>query len=252
MAVLLNETPDPTVETLADNMLRRKPSGLRQMLFRQAARHRGPLAFPFHLAHPVSGLGRHRRRRPQLLRLRPGRIVPRALQHPAAGATIRRSPSCSPSPPPSRSAIISLSYTGLIEHFPFSGGGYGVASKLLGPYFGLISGCALLVDYVLTITTSIASGVDQAFNVVPPALAWLEAAGGTGLIAALIVLNLRGIKESITIIVPIFLLFVFTHLALMAGIIILHPGSAAWATSRPCCTRRCIPTRTAWAFGSCW
>src|SRR5471030_1609569 len=65
-------------------------------------------------------------------------------------------------------AIISWSYSGLIEHFPFSGGGYGVATKLLGPYFGLVSGCALLVDYVLTVTTSIASSVDQIFNVIPP------------------------------------------------------------------------------------
>ena len=65
-------------------------------------------------------------------------------------------------------AIISWSYSGLIEHFPYSGGGYGVATKLLGPYFGLISGCALLVDYVLTVTTSIASSVDQVFNVFPP------------------------------------------------------------------------------------
>jgi amino acid transporter len=127
-------------------------------------------------------------------------------------------------------AIISMSYTGLIEHFPFSGGGYGVASKLLGPYFGLISGCALLVDYVLTITTSIASGVDQAFNVVPDGYHGWKLPVELALIAGLIVLNLRGIKESITIIVPIFLLFCFTHLALMAGIIILHPGSAGVAS----------------------
>src|SRR6201996_8959327 len=64
-------------------------------------------------------------------------------------------------------AVISWSYSGLIEHFPYSGGGYGVATKLLGAYFGLVSGCALLVDYVLTVTTSIASSVDQVFNVVP-------------------------------------------------------------------------------------
>src|ERR1700733_6525955 len=63
--------------------------------------------------------------------------------------------------------VVSWSYSGLIEHFPYSGCGYGVASKLLGPYFGLISGCALLVDYILTITTSIASSVDQIFNVIP-------------------------------------------------------------------------------------
>jgi amino acid transporter len=123
-------------------------------------------------------------------------------------------------------AIISWSYTGLIEHFPYSGGGYGVASKLLGPYFGLVSGCALLVDYVLTITTSIASSVDQVFNVIPPHLHELKLPLELVLVGLLILLNLRGIKESIVVIVPIFLLFCLTHLALMAGIIILHPGSA--------------------------
>ena len=122
--------------------------------------------------------------------------------------------------------IISWSYTGLIEHFPYSGGGYGVATKLLGPYFGLISGCALLVDYVLTITTSIASAVDQIFNVVPPHAQVLKLPLEVILVGLLIVLNLRGIKESIVVIVPIFLIFCFTHLALMGGIILLHPGTA--------------------------
>src|SRR5262245_36238618 len=50
--------------------------------------------------------------------------------------------------------VISASYTHLIELFPAGGGGYLVASKLLGPRWGMISGCALLVDYVLTITIS--------------------------------------------------------------------------------------------------
>src|SRR5271154_5483805 len=88
-------------------------------------------------------------------------------------------------------AVISWSYSGLIEHFPYSGGGYGVATKLLGPYFGLISGCALLVDYVLTITTSVASSIDQVFNVVPPAYLEWKLPVELMLTAALIMLNLR-------------------------------------------------------------
>ncbi len=124
-------------------------------------------------------------------------------------------------------AIISWSYSGLIEHFPYSGGGYGVASKLLGPYFGLISGCALLVDYVLTITTSIASGVDQVFNVVPPELHEWKMPVELLITSGLILLNLRGIKESIRVIVPIFLLFVATHLAVMIGVLVVHPGTIA-------------------------
>ncbi|MCE0522254.1 MAG: APC family permease [Methylacidiphilales bacterium] len=122
-------------------------------------------------------------------------------------------------------AIISWSYSGLIEHFPYSGGGYGVATKLLGPYFGLISGCALLVDYVLTITTSIASGVDQIFNIVPVEFAPWKLAVELVVTGALVLLNLRGIKESINVIVPIFLLFVATHLTLMIGVFVVHPGT---------------------------
>src|SRR5881396_2856471 len=64
--------------------------------------------------------------------------------------------------------IISACYTKVIELFPGGGGGYLVATKLLGPRFGVVSGCALIVDYVLTISTSAASGVDQIFSFLPP------------------------------------------------------------------------------------
>lgn len=64
--------------------------------------------------------------------------------------------------------IISYSYNHIIEHFPSGGGGYVVATKLLGPRFGLVSGCALLVDYVLTISTSIAAAVATALTKMDP------------------------------------------------------------------------------------
>src|SRR6266849_4407688 len=56
--------------------------------------------------------------------------------------------------------IISYAYSRIIEHFPFGGGGYVVATKLLGPSLGVVSGSALLVDYVLTISVSIAAAAD--------------------------------------------------------------------------------------------
>ena len=46
--------------------------------------------------------------------------------------------------------VISACYSHIIEEFPSGGGGYLVASKLLGRRVGVVSGCALLVDYVLT------------------------------------------------------------------------------------------------------
>ena len=63
--------------------------------------------------------------------------------------------------------LISASYSQIIELFPAGGGGYLVASKLLSPSVGVISGCALLIDYVLTIAISIASGADAVFSFLP-------------------------------------------------------------------------------------
>ncbi len=118
--------------------------------------------------------------------------------------------------------IISYAYSRIIEHFPHGGGGYVVATKLLGPYFGLISGCALLVDYVLTITVSIASSADQIFSFLPMEWAhWKLIVEGIAIIG-LIVINLRGAKESIQLLLPIFMLFLLTHVVVLVGTFIKH------------------------------
>jgi amino acid transporter len=107
--------------------------------------------------------------------------------------------------------VISASYKQIIELFPSGGGGYVVASKLLSPRLGMISGCALLVDYVLTITISVASGTDALFSMLPavyqPAKFTIALSG----IFILTVLNLRGVRESVIPLVPIFIVFVLTH-----------------------------------------
>jgi amino acid transporter len=118
--------------------------------------------------------------------------------------------------------IIALAYNQVIELFPTGGGGYRVATKLVGPYLGLVSGCALILDYVLTIAISIASGVDALASFLPlgfqPYKLWAEAF----FIALLIVMNLRGLKEAIQILLPIFLGFVATHLVLIVYGIVAH------------------------------
>lgn len=108
--------------------------------------------------------------------------------------------------------IISISYIQIIELFPHGGGGYLVASKLLSPKVGMISGSALLIDYVLTITISIASGADAIFSFLPKNfLPYKLVFAVVGLIL-LIILNLRGIKEAVLPLVPIFITFVVLHL----------------------------------------
>src|SRR3982751_2111921 len=99
--------------------------------------------------------------------------------------------------------IISLAYSQIIKQFPFGGGGYVVATELLGPKWGVMSGSALLVDYVLTISVSIASGADQIFSVLPPEAArWKLVIEGV-VIVVLTLMNLRGVRESVTVLAPI-------------------------------------------------
>ena len=108
--------------------------------------------------------------------------------------------------------VISASYSHIIELFPTGGGGYLVATKLLGPKVGLVSGSALIVDYMLTITISVASAGDQIFSFLPISTHGFKLAVELGLIFFLIYLNLRGTKESVLFLLPIFLLFVVAHI----------------------------------------
>jgi Amino acid permease len=107
--------------------------------------------------------------------------------------------------------VISASYSQIIELFPTGGGGYLVATKLLGEKAGLVSGSALVVDYMLTITISVASGADALFSFLPSSVQGLKLFTEVFLILGLIFLNLRGTKESVQFLLPIFLLFVLTH-----------------------------------------
>jgi amino acid transporter len=121
--------------------------------------------------------------------------------------------------------IISAAYSRIIEDFPSGGGGYVVATKLLGSRAGVVSGCALLVDYVLTITVSIAAAGDAIFSFLP--LHWhaLKIPIEIALIGTLTTINIRGVRESVILLTPIFLLFLLTHLFLVLGIGFIHLDS---------------------------
>lgn len=111
--------------------------------------------------------------------------------------------------------IISAAYNQVIELFPNGGGGYKVASQLIGPYAGLVSGSALIVDYVLTVTISVAAGADALFSLLPAeALPW-KITFSVAIMGALVVMNLRGVQEAIKALLPIFLGFVIVHVALI-------------------------------------
>ncbi|MHB8562468.1 MAG: APC family permease [Acidiferrobacteraceae bacterium] len=120
--------------------------------------------------------------------------------------------------------IISIGYNQVIELLPAGGGGYKVATMLLGPRAGLVSGSALVVDYILTIAISVAAGVDALFSLVSPQWQVFKIPTEVLLLLVLLVLNLRGIKESVQFLLPIFLGFVVTHAFLIIyGIVVRLP-----------------------------
>jgi amino acid transporter len=118
--------------------------------------------------------------------------------------------------------VISASYSQIIEAFPSGGGGYIVASKLLGEKAGVVSGSALVIDYVLTITVSVAAGADAIFSFLPAGLLPHKFQFIAFTLAVLIWLNLRGVKESVVALTPIFLAFILTHVPLILYAIFRH------------------------------
>jgi amino acid transporter len=111
--------------------------------------------------------------------------------------------------------IIAYAYSRIIEHFPNGGGGYIVATHNISSQAGVISGSALLVDYILTITVSLASCGDAIFSFLPHAFLHYKMSFVVGLIVLLVFMNLRGVKESITFLAPIFIIFIITHILLI-------------------------------------
>jgi len=118
--------------------------------------------------------------------------------------------------------IISYAYSRIIEYFPSGGGGYIVATHTLGEKAGVLSGSALLVDYMLTITVSIVSCGDAIFSFFPAAYHPYKVPFEVLAILFLVVINLRGIKESVTLLAPIFILFVVTHVLMIGYGVLKH------------------------------
>ncbi|MBE0604598.1 MAG: amino acid permease, partial [Deltaproteobacteria bacterium] len=130
--------------------------------------------------------------------------------------------------------IISGSYMQIIEAFPHGGGGYIVASKLLGENAGVVSGSALVIDYILTITISIASGADAFFSILPPGALRYKIWFVTLVILVLMWLNLRGVRESVAVFTPVFMVFILSHVPLLLYAMLRHvpeiPAVAAGVT----------------------
>ncbi len=112
--------------------------------------------------------------------------------------------------------IITLSYQQTIRAYPNGGGAYIVAHENLGVYPGLIAGASLMIDYVLTVTVSIASGVDALNSAVPQLLPY-KVSVCLVIIFLIMLANLRGLRESGRIFMLPTYAFIFSIFLLIAG-----------------------------------
>ncbi|MEK0098853.1 amino acid permease [Streptomyces sp. A475] len=92
-------------------------------------------------------------------------------------------------------AVVVLSYRQVVYAYPSGGGSYEVASTNLGSSAGLVVAASLLVDYVMTVAVSVASGVDNIISALP-ALNDYRVLLAVGFVALLTAINLRGVRES--------------------------------------------------------
>jgi len=102
-------------------------------------------------------------------------------------------------------AIVATSYFQTIHAYPSGGGAYIVAKDNLGTYPGLVAGAALLIDYVLTVAVSISAGI-AAITSALPSLWHYKIIMGLFAILLIMIINLRGVRESGNIFsVPVYL-----------------------------------------------
>jgi len=131
--------------------------------------------------------------------------------------------------------IVGYSYRQTIHAYPSGGGSYIVARANLGVLAGLVAAAALLIDYLLTVSVSVASGIDaiaSAFPVISPARLAIE----LGAIALITLLNLRGLRASGTIFaIPTYFFLISFGLMLVVGVVqaLLHGGLAHAVPPQP-------------------
>jgi amino acid transporter len=112
-------------------------------------------------------------------------------------------------------AIVAISYRQTIPAYPNGGGSYIVAKDNLGTLAGLIAAASLLIDYVLTVSVSIAAGVQNLVSLFP-SLASFVVAIDVALVILVTVINLRGVRESGSIFAIPTYIFIGSALVLIA------------------------------------
>ena len=125
--------------------------------------------------------------------------------------------------------IVALSYQQTIRAYPNGGGAYTVAKENLGVGAGLVAGAALLIDYILTVAVSVSAGVENLVSAFP-GMADVQVFTCVWVILFIMILSLRGIKDSATVFAfPTYFFILSMFILILVGFIkgpsdtTLHP-----------------------------
>ncbi|MGN7970708.1 APC family permease [Microbacterium sp. 22296] len=128
--------------------------------------------------------------------------------------------------------VVVLSYRQLIKAYPSGGGDYEVASKNLGEVPGVVVAAALLVDYVLTVAVSVASGVDNIISALP-GLNPFRVEIAVGFVILIVIVNLRGVREASSVFaIPTYLFIGSVAVMIVVGLARTLAGDAPIASSQ--------------------
>jgi amino acid transporter len=110
--------------------------------------------------------------------------------------------------------IITLSYQQTISAYPHGGGAYTVAKENLGETAGLVAGAALLIDYILTVSVSVSAGLENIGSAFP-FISEHRVILGVLVILTIMMLNLRGVRESSNVFAYPTYFFIFSILLMI-------------------------------------
>ncbi len=112
--------------------------------------------------------------------------------------------------------VVTISYRQTIDAYPSGGGAYIVAKENLGVNAGLVAGASLLIDYTLTVSVSVAAGMEN-IAAAFPFMGEHRVLIGCLIIVVIMLLNLRGIRESASIFALPTYIFIFSFLVMIAA-----------------------------------
>src|ERR1022692_1430851 len=123
--------------------------------------------------------------------------------------------------------IVYFSYRQTIEAYPAGGGSFTVARENLGNFPGLLAGAALMIDYILNVAAGISSGVGALVSALPSLLPHTLALC-LGILAAITLINLRGLREAgMVFLAPTYLFVASLLIMIVMGIFKAVAGGGA-------------------------